>query len=67
MDKKFCPKCKTMTMIPTEKIPLNKEEFNWLEPRALAFEGEVLPYLCSGCFHIRYDPVVRCGHGDQAS
>jgi hypothetical protein len=58
-DKKFCPKCKAMTIMePAEGIQISPEEFERVEPGPLAFEGRLTPYQCPVCKHLAFIPVL---------
>jgi hypothetical protein len=55
-EKKFCPKCKAMTMEPAEGTVITPEELNQMESAPLVFEGKLTPYQCPICLHFAYQP-----------
>ena len=55
-EKKFCPKCKAMTMEPAEGTVITPEELNQMESVPLVFEGKLTPYQCPICLHFAYQP-----------
>jgi hypothetical protein len=57
-DKKFCPKCKAMTMEPAAGILISQEEFERVEPGPLVSEGRLTPYQCPVCKHLAFIPVL---------
>jgi hypothetical protein len=56
-EKKFCPKCKAMTMEPAEGIHITPEELNQMGAEPSVFEGKLTPYQCPICLHFAYQPV----------
>jgi hypothetical protein len=56
-DKKFCPTCKAMTMVPAEGTLLSPEELKQMELVPDVFEGKLTPYQCPVCLHFAYIPV----------
>jgi hypothetical protein len=57
-DKKFCPKCKEMTLEPAEGILISPEAFERVERAPLAFEGRLTPYQCPVCKHLAFISVL---------
>jgi phage FluMu protein Com len=56
-DKKFCPKCKAVTIMePAEGIQISPEEFERAVVTPLAFEGRLTPYQCPVCKHLAFIP-----------
>ena len=56
-EKKFCPKCKAMTMEPAEGIHITPEELNQMGAEPSVFAGKLTPYQCPICLHFAYQPV----------
>jgi hypothetical protein len=55
-DKKFCPKCKAMTMVPAEGHQLTPEDLEQMA-QAGVFQGKLTPYQCPVCSHFAHMPV----------